>query len=200
MTPTPAFNPHTYGPVLSALVVGDRCRPLDAGRPDKSAGQALAAATVESAFGHVRVVDDDMARCCLAAVWLLHDFLDESHKISQNIDTPTGSFWHGVMHRREGDFSNSKYWFARIGRHAALSTIGGHIQDLPVAGVAGPAAAQQTLLSRIAPAAIYDPRAMTDACQAALRTGGEYLDLCRRVQQAEWESLFDYCYRQAIDL
>ena len=52
-----------------------------------------------------------MAACCLAGVWLLHDYLDESHTISQRIDTPSGSFWHGIMHRREGDFSNAKYWF-----------------------------------------------------------------------------------------
>ena len=77
----------------------------------------LDALTIDSAFAHAHVVDQDMAQCCFAAVWLLHDELDQSHRISQDVDTPTGSFWHGIMHRREGDFSNSKYWFARIGRH-----------------------------------------------------------------------------------
>src|SRR5262245_21627515 len=49
----------------------------------------------------------------LAGLWLYHDWLDESHRISQSLDTPTGSFWHAIMHRRERDFSNSKYWYAR---------------------------------------------------------------------------------------
>jgi hypothetical protein len=44
------------------------------------------------------------------------DDLDRSHTISQSIETPTGSFWHGILHRREGDFSNSKYWFRRAGK------------------------------------------------------------------------------------
>jgi hypothetical protein len=34
-------------------------------------------------------------------------------------------------------------------------------------------------------------------CQAALRSGKD-LELCLDVQQAEWELLFDYCYRAAV--
>src|SRR5256885_982720 len=44
----------------------------------------------------------------LAGLWLWHDFLGESHKIAQSLATPSGSMWHAIMHRREGDFSNSK--------------------------------------------------------------------------------------------
>src|SRR5687768_16281564 len=44
-------------------------------------------------------VDD--AKALLAALWLLHDFLDESHTISQGLNSPTGSYWHAIMHRRE---------------------------------------------------------------------------------------------------
>lgn len=45
-----------------------------------------------------------------AAAWLYLDDLDRSHAISQSIDGPVGAYWHGIMHRREGDFWNSKYW------------------------------------------------------------------------------------------
>jgi hypothetical protein len=50
-----------------------------------------------------------------AAIWLYVDDLDRSHTVSQGIETEEGSFWHGIMHRREGDFSNAKYWFRRAG-------------------------------------------------------------------------------------
>jgi len=50
-----------------------------------------------------------------AAIWYYVDDLDRSHNISQNIEGPEGAFWHGLMHRREGDFWNAKYWFRRAG-------------------------------------------------------------------------------------
>ena len=56
-----------------------------------------------------------------AALWLYVDELDRSHVISQGIENSTGSFWHGIMHRREGDFSNSHYWFHRVGKHPAMT-------------------------------------------------------------------------------
>ena len=41
-------------------------------------------------------------------------------QMSQGIDTPAGSFWHAIMHRREGAFGNSKCWWRRPGPHPAL--------------------------------------------------------------------------------
>jgi len=61
-----------------------------------------------------------------AALWLYIDELDRSHQISQQISTPTGSFWHGIMHRREGDFPNSHYWFRKAGEHPAMTGITGY--------------------------------------------------------------------------
>ncbi len=62
----------------------------------------------------------------VAALWLYVDALDRSHKVSQTIEDATGSFWHGIMHRREGDFSNSHYWFNRAGTHPAMTSIEGY--------------------------------------------------------------------------
>jgi hypothetical protein len=62
----------------------------------------------------------------VAGLWLYVDELDRSHKVSQSINDPTGSFWHGIMHRREGDFSNSHYWFKRAGAHPAMNNIAGY--------------------------------------------------------------------------
>src|SRR6056297_3123890 len=54
---------------------------------------------------------------CLSGLWLLAGELDRSHTISQDLPAAEGSFWHGIMHRREADFSNAKYWFRRVGSH-----------------------------------------------------------------------------------
>src|SRR5688572_13247850 len=55
----------------------------------------------------------------LAGLWLYVDDLDRSHRISQDLDNQTGSMWHAIMHRREGDFANSLYWLRRAGDHPA---------------------------------------------------------------------------------
>lgn len=57
-----------------------------------------------------------------SALWLYVDDLDRSHTISQGIEDTTGSYWHGIMHRREGDFSNSHYWMRRAARHPLLQS------------------------------------------------------------------------------
>lgn len=58
-----------------------------------------------------------------AGLWLLVDDLERSHAISQGIDTPTGSYWHAIMHRREGDFSNAKYWLRQAGSHPVWESL-----------------------------------------------------------------------------
>lgn len=50
-----------------------------------------------------------------AAAYLYLDDLERSHAISQSVGTEEGALWHGIMHRREGDFWNSKYWFRHAG-------------------------------------------------------------------------------------
>jgi hypothetical protein len=187
------FDPQAYGPVLAPVLETDRRRPLDAGRPDQSARSALEALSVDTAFRHARIVDHDAARCCLSAVWLLHDFLDESHTISQKIETSSGSFWHGIMHRREGDFSNAKYWFRRVGRHGAFEAIGQRAAEL--AAVRGDERAIKKLITSSA----WDPFAFVDLCESAVHGKNPSLELCLDIQQAEWEMLFDHCYRAAAD-
>jgi len=56
-----------------------------------------------------------------AGLLLIHDYLEPSHQYSQSIEGAgpdvNGDYWHGLMHRREPDFGNSKYWFRRVGNH-----------------------------------------------------------------------------------
>src|SRR6476660_8919231 len=97
-----AFDPVAYGPTVGALIT-ERLPELGPGSPNTSARSQLATIDVETIFGGHRIADQDAARCCLSALWLWHDFLDESHTISQEVHTIDGSYWHGIMHRREPD-------------------------------------------------------------------------------------------------
>ena len=64
----------------------------------------------------------------LAGLWQVNDFLDESHSQSQSIEGEgsdrNGDYWHGIMHRREPDWWNSKYWFRRVGQHPCFEELG----------------------------------------------------------------------------
>lgn len=195
------FNPNRFGTVFAELLDIDRRRPLDAGWPDSAALNSLIRATPAAAFAHTQIADADMAACCISAVWLLHDFLDESHTISQDIDTPTGSFWHGIMHRREGDFGNAKYWFRRVGAHPAFKALAARATAISRLGEArprGPVSPRPAVSSfgetRLQ---VWDPFAFVDLCQSAARGSAGFRELCLDLQQAEWETLFDYCYTAA---
>jgi len=105
-----------------------------------------------------------------AALWLLAGDLDASHAISQSDESPDGSFWHGVMHRREGDFGNAKYWFRRVGTHPVLR--------------------------QLAATGYGDPMRFVDACERAAK--GNVADAAELAgwQWLEWQSLFAHCVRE----
>ena len=71
----------------------------------------------EEMFGSASVSGPHDAMAALAGLLLWNDCLSDSHTLAQGIETPTGSYWHGIMHRREPDYSNSKHWFRRVGEH-----------------------------------------------------------------------------------
>jgi hypothetical protein len=110
------------------------------------------------------IAPGELSEAMLAGLWLWHDGLEESHRISQNLHDATGSFWHAIMHRREGDFSNSKYWLARCAGH-------------PVRGKSE-----------------VDSVGLVDLVEAIWEKPGDarYAEAVE-MQKREWKALFDYC-------
>lgn len=185
------FDPARYGEAFRPLLNIDRCRELGPGHALEAARAALEAMSIETAFADRRVADRQMAELCLGAVWLLHDFLDQSHHISQGVETPTGSYWHGIMHRREPDYGNAKYWFRRVGGHPIHAEL--HRAARALAGQT-PDDAAAALLAQ----GSWDAFGFVDLCQEAASGGSQAETLCRRIQQREWELLFDFCYQRAV--
>jgi hypothetical protein len=175
------FDPTTYGPLVADLLTEKRLAPLGPGTPNGAMKPKLEALRVEGLFPY-QTRDLDMGRACLAGLWLYHDFLDESHSISQEIATPTGSFWHGIMHRREPDPSNAKYWFHRVGDHPVFEELAKDAADLGYLGMG----------------MRWEPFDFVDSCEEHRGSGSEAELTCRRVQRREWELLFDWCYEQAV--
>ena len=103
--------------------------PLFAALPLEQAMSQLVVKT-PAAQSQVALVEElvkgDLPAPLKAALWLYVDELDKSHRLAQQIEDQTGSYWHGIMHRREGDFSNSHYWFDKVGQHPAMALIAGY--------------------------------------------------------------------------
>lgn len=121
-----------------------------------------------------------------AGLWLLAGDLERSHAISQDHGSAEGSFWHGIMHRREGDYGNSKYWFRRVGMHPVLHELaelnsdrGAMLtSDLPIEPLCEPESLADTLI---------------DNCQAALTRRSGWKDDLEQICWWEWQLLFRYC-------
>jgi hypothetical protein len=135
-----------------------------------------------------------------AGIWQVHDFLDESHDLAQSIQgqgtDSSGDYWHAIMHRREPDYSNAKYWFRRVGRHPVfdeLAIAAGLILDRSTS----PAAS--TWKSKLGVADGWDANAFTELCESAA-TGGapELEEAARQIQWAEMLLLLAHCTRQTV--
>lgn len=119
------------------------------------------------------IKDEPMAQCCLSGLWLLHNFLNESHEISQSIQSPEGSYWHGIMHRMEGDYWNSKYWFRKTGNHPCLKNVLG--------------------------TSSWNPSDFTDQCESHGEQNEHLSPALQEIALAEWRALFEYCFTHASD-
>jgi len=186
-----SFDPRAYGPRAAALLADERLNELGPGTPNRAVRAQLESLSVEELLAPHGVGDRDMARACLAGLWLYHDFLDESHAISQEIETATGSYWHGIVHRREPDFANAKYWFRRVGRHPIDPMLAAAACELVEAAPPNPAT------RFLAGQSDWDHFRFIDLCQAVAAGQNPSALLCRQIQQREWRLLFDYCYRLA---
>ena len=162
-----------YPEIVQQLITSAPVNPLGPGVGHSAAREALMSFNPRYDLGTVN--DLSLAMACHSGLWILHNYLDDSHDISQELHTPEGSYWHAIMHRREPDPSNAKYWFRKVGQHPVLE-----------------------LLKREAVNLGYDyttPGAFVDYSES-VRDRDD--DCAIRVQRLEWNLLFEWCWKGAV--
>jgi hypothetical protein len=92
--------------------------------------------------------------------------LEKAHALFQENHSPEGAYWHGMLHRREGDFSNALYWVRRAGRVPGLAGLNG-----------------------------FSPSGFIADCEAAAARGTEPPDLLE-LQRCEWEAMLRWSWRR----
>ena len=196
------FDPSAYGNQIASVLAphegGGRLMPLAPAGPLPGEGLIrLRELTIPELFDDTPIAAQDFAECVRSALFLYLSDLDQSHAISQSIPTATGGFLHGIMHRQEPDFSNSKYWFRRVGSHEVFPALRLAALDV-LAAKAAESANAGDLRAQIERRAQWDPFWFIDQCEAAGHGDAALEQRLREIQRQEWQLLFDYCYRKAV--
>jgi hypothetical protein len=140
-------------------------------------------ATEPELTGGAILADADYPRLIRAGLLYAYDALDESHRIVQQIGSVHAAYWHGMLHRREGDFENARYWFRRTGRLGLFGEM--HARAAEVS----PLMARQEN---------WDPYLFVGQCEQARFGGDVDQKELIKLQRIEFDVMFDYLWRDAF--
>ncbi|MDB4756583.1 hypothetical protein OAG56_04355 [Mariniblastus sp.] len=174
------IDPSIYGP-FSNMIPSCPEMDLSSGNPDISRLSEFGELANQLADTGGSDRELEMSQCCLSAIWLFNDFLEQSHLISQTLYSQAGSYLHGIMHRREGDFANSRHWLRKtVGADCLLAVTKG----LPLCS-------DPALIARCGTP--FDPAQLTTLVEQNL--DNDSLNL-KKLTFTELWGLFDWCFHQ----
>lgn len=135
----------------------------------------------------------------VAGLYLWNDSLDRSHTISQDIEDATGSYWHGIMHRMEPDYSNARYWFRLTGQHPLFDGLQIKAAQLLNQSADRVRASKHALqIEEIGRAASWRPPLFIDLVASVAQDSQDpAYRICQQLQHLEISELLIYSYKEA---
>ena len=129
----------------------------------------------------------DSAALMRAATLLYHDHQDDAHDLVADRTDGSAAFLHGIVHRREPDYWNAKYWFRQCELHPAHSTLAARLATW--SNPQEVAAARALTLP-----GTFDPFAFVDACDSCGRVDPKspQVAILRKIQHAEFEAIVQH--------
>jgi hypothetical protein len=123
------------------------------------------------------------------ALWL-YGFLDEAHRLTQQDPSSEGAYWHALVHRSEGDFSNALYWFRRAGDHPVQARLKARVREaMKERGLDG----WQTLVE----SPRWEPARLVELCERSFRGEPAHPVVLQEVVRMEYNLLMEYVLDQA---
>lgn len=181
-----------YGKFLTGTIEQAPQMPLDTGAAVAWPERELLRSEPAAAFELGSAPEPGAAALCEAGLLVHYNQIDAAHAIVAERSDPSGCLWHAIIHRREGDYPNARYWVQRAGNHPVYSYI---------AQGAGAILAQMEGLNTTQLSAQinnWDATLFVKLCERALDERGALEQFCLQVQDLEWQVLFHYCHQQAV--
>lgn len=120
----------------------------------------------------------------LALLW--HDHGEAAHEIAQTREgDPDHDLLHALFHRREGDYGNAEYWFARAGKHPCYPLLAERLSVLPL-----PPALRAALL----PESLWSPAAFNAEVRRRAREESPASETLAMIQAEEYRALAHRLY------
>ena len=127
-----------------------------------------------------------------SALYIYFDCFDEAHQIAQDHEGLIGNWLHALLHRREPDAGNSKYWYARVdlpqgtSRGIAEETLK-CLGDSPAKELAG-------FQQKLSKSKKWEPKTFVDLVEKfrGEDSNAPAYRLLAKIQEIEWRALAEY--------
>ncbi len=127
------------------------------------------------------------------ALYLTFDCFEEAHNAANDHEgTVAGNWIHAILHRREPDAGNSKYWYARVKSPAKVSEGIGRealalLKKIPAPGL-------ESLTRKVEKSKAWEPEVFVDLCEEFRKKEPQEpaYKVLAALQEIEWKGLAEY--------